>query len=84
MVRSSLGSGLKGSSDEIFRPVFWSVWMHLGLNVSTAFAFTIVIMLLRFLAAILSFGAYFGIKPNLLRDFTKLREGLATESAVLQ
>ncbi len=25
---------LKGLSHEIFRPVFWSVWTHLGLNVS--------------------------------------------------
>jgi hypothetical protein len=25
---------LKGLSHEIFRPVFWPVWMHLGLNVN--------------------------------------------------
>ncbi len=27
-------AGLKGLSQEIFRPVFWPVWMHLGLNVN--------------------------------------------------
>jgi hypothetical protein len=25
---------LKGLSHEIFKPVFWPVWMHLGLNVN--------------------------------------------------
>jgi hypothetical protein len=27
-------SGLKGLSHEIFSPVFWPVWIHLGLNVN--------------------------------------------------
>jgi hypothetical protein len=27
-------SDLKGLSHEIFRPVFWSVWMYLGLNMN--------------------------------------------------
>jgi hypothetical protein len=48
--------------------------MHLGL----ASAFKIVMMLLRFLAAILSFGAFY-TKPS-----TNLQEGLTTESVVLQ
>ncbi len=30
---------LKGLSHEIFRPVFWSVWMHLGLNVNRLWFF---------------------------------------------
>jgi hypothetical protein len=28
----TLRQSLKGLSHEIFRPVFWSVWMRLGLN----------------------------------------------------
>ncbi len=28
------GSSLKGLSHEIFGPVFWPVWMYLGLNVN--------------------------------------------------
>jgi hypothetical protein len=31
---SSLINYLKGLSHEIFMPVFWPVWMHLGLNVN--------------------------------------------------
>ncbi len=46
---------LKGLSNEIFRPVFWPVWMRLGLNVNRLW-FKIFMKLLRFLAAILSFG----------------------------
>jgi hypothetical protein len=30
---------LKGLSHEIFRPVFWPVWMHLGLNVNRLWFF---------------------------------------------
>jgi hypothetical protein len=47
---------LKGLSHEIFRPVFWPVWMHLAW-MWTAYGFNIFLKLLRFLATILSFGA---------------------------
>jgi hypothetical protein len=40
-----------------FRPVFWPVWMHLGLN-GNRFWFESVMMLLRFLAGILGFGVF--------------------------
>ncbi len=43
-------------SHENFRHVFWPVWMQLGQN-ETAAGFTIVMMILQFLAAILSFSA---------------------------
>jgi hypothetical protein len=47
---------LKGLSHEIFRPVFWPVWMHLGMNVNRLW-FKKILKLLRFLATISSFGA---------------------------
>ncbi len=61
-------------------PVFWPVCMHLGLNVNR-FCFTTVMMLLQFFAAILGFGV-FHTNPTLRTQ--NLREGLTTESAVLQ
>jgi hypothetical protein len=33
-VESCYESSLKGLSHEIFGPVFWAVWMYLGLNVN--------------------------------------------------
>jgi hypothetical protein len=32
-------NGLKGLSHEIFGPVFWPVWMHLGPNVNRLWFF---------------------------------------------
>ncbi len=39
IIRSCMKYGLKGLSHEIFRPVFWPVWMHLGLNVNRLWFF---------------------------------------------
>ncbi len=54
---------LKGLSHEIFRPVFWPVWMHLGLNVNRLWFFLIFKRALRFYIVIVSIGA-FQTKPS--------------------
>jgi hypothetical protein len=53
---------LKELSHEIFRPVFWPVWMHLGLNVN-CLCFFILKRVLRFYTVILSIDA-FHTKPS--------------------
>ncbi len=65
---------LKGLSHEIFRPVFWPVWMHLGLNVNRLW-FLILKRVLWFYTVILSIDA-FHIKPS--RRFVESRKGLTT------
>jgi hypothetical protein len=32
--KDDVTASLEGLSHEIFRPIFWPVWMHLGLNVN--------------------------------------------------
>ncbi len=71
-------NSLKGLSHEIFGPVYWPGWMHLGLN-KNRFWFLNFKKLLRYEAAILSFYAF---QLNLLGDSQNLREGLATEDLV--
>jgi hypothetical protein len=72
---------LKGLSHEIFRAVFWPVWIDLGLDMNRFWFLSFkeapsilrqaFLVLMRFLS-------------NLLGDSKNLREGLATESAVLR
>jgi hypothetical protein len=66
---------LKGLSHEIFWPVFWPVWVHLGLNMNC-------LWFLNFNGAPSILDNYF--KFDAFQAKHNLREGLATEPAVLQ
>jgi hypothetical protein len=71
---------LKGLLREIFGPVFWAVWMHLGLIVNRFWIF-------NFYDVPSIFDGHLGFmrfRPKLLRDSQNLGEGLATVFTVLQ
>ncbi len=57
---------LKGLSHEIFRPVFWPVWMHLGLNVNRLWFW-------NFYEAPLIFGNYFKFWCVSYQTFSEIR-----------
>ncbi len=57
---------LKGLSHEIFRPVFWPVWMHLGLNVNR-------LWFKNFFEALSIFGNYFKFWCASYQTYSEIR-----------